>query len=78
MEPTIVEVADAEENERKIGSMPHAPRRVFVNGHETRIAEGGLRVEGDEFGATTVTLKLLPDEIHFTRTPHRCAVETSY
>ena len=43
----------------------HRATRVFVNGSQVLVEEGGVDIEFGPNDATVVTLRLLPNEVHF-------------
>ena len=59
---TVVEFRDYEGAE---DAPCHKAARVFINGSQVMVEDGGVSIEFGEPKMTTVTLRLLPNEVHF-------------
>ena len=60
---TIIEFVD-----NRVGP-PHVAKEIRINGTPILVAEDGVTIEWGRDRATTVTIELLPDEIHFISDP---------
>ena len=45
----------------------HISRGIYINGSPVRVEEDSVTIETSSDGVTTVSLTLMPDEIHFER-----------
>lgn len=63
---TFIEIRDQDHRDRPVG---HVAKQVYINGSPVLVAEDGVHIKYGPDEMTTVTLDLLPTELHFGHGP---------